>query len=888
MIRVKNHKIIATLSQRSLKANRARNVVAVFAITLTTLLFTALFTITQTMIYTTQQQTFRQVGGSFHGSFKDLTLEEKEALETDPLIKETGSRLFLGMACGEPFRKVHAELSYMDDICRKSSFCSPEYGKPPKEGTKEIACDTRILQTLGITPEIGKPLTLSYEIGGIEKETITDTFLLCGWWDYDTANMASMAILPKSYVDTIITENPADAADKSNLTGKWSLNIFLHNDLHIEDDMLQILQNHSFQADDPYAGNYIGIGINWGYATAQMSANHDLGTIAGAAALAVLIIFTGYLIINNIFLISVSGDIRFYGLLKTIGTTKKQIRRMVRRQSLLLSTIGIPMGLLLGYVSGTILAPIMISSMNDSISKTYHIFNPWIFLGSAIFSLATVLLSCAKPGRIAAKTSPIEAVRYTDAPAAKRQRRRIHKKTNACWMAVANLGRNKKKTLLVVTSLTLAVVLLQATYTFTSGFDMEKYLKQLVVSDFILGDAAYFQSNYRTAKQALPEQDILAVSAGGKITEEGRIYGSYSGNLQYVTEDLYRNYFAGMDSEMLEEMLVNEERDEDGKVTINTHLYGMEDFALSQLEVFDGDLEDLYNPGKNVIAAVYLDDDYGNPMADSQWAKLGDKVKLHHVYEWEYSDAKTGEIIPEERVESYTGEINVKEKDYQDISYEVVACVLVKNAMSYRYWGTHQFVLNADVYQKNSRNSDVMAYLFNTAETDNEAMQNYLENYTANVNSALDFESKQTYENSFAKYRHMFLIVGGSLSFIIALIGILNFFNAILTSIYSRRKEFAMLQSIGMTGRQLKQMLIYEGLIYGMLTIITSAVLSFLTMPILANAVSSMFWFFTYRFTLLPLLFVIPIFAVLGILLPLVSYRNVARQTIVERLHMGE
>ena len=134
----------------------------------------------------------------------------------------------------------------------------------------------------------------------------------------------------------------------------------------------------------------------------------------------------------------------------------------------------------------------------------------------------------------------------------------------------------------------------------------------------------------------------------------------------------------------------------------------------------------------------------------------------------------------------------------------------------------------------------------------------------------------------------MFLIVGGSLSFIIALIGILNFFNAILTSIYSRRKEFAMLQSIGMTGRQLKQMLIYEGLIYGMLTIITSAVLSFLTMPILANAVSSMFWFFTYRFTLLPLLFVIPIFAVLGILLPLVSYRNVARQTIVERLHMGE
>lgn len=888
MIRVKNRKIIAALSQRSLKANRTRNAVAVFAIALTTLLFTALFTITQTIIYTTQQQTFRQIGGSFHGSFKDLTLAEKETLETDPLIKEAGSRLMLGMACGEPFRKIHAELSYMDDICRKSSFCIPEYGKPPKENTKEIACDTRILHTLGVTPEIGKPLTLSYEIGGIEKETITDTFLLCGWWDYDAANRASMAILPKSYVDTIIKEHPTDAVDESNSTGKWSLNIFLRDNLHIEDNMLQILQNHSFQADDPYADNYIGIGVNWGYATAQMSANYDLGTIVGTASLAVLIILTGYLIINNIFQISVSSDIRFYGLLKTIGTTKKQIRRMVRRQSLLLSAAGIPIGLLLGYVSGIILAPMMISSTNNSIGRTYHIFNPCILLGAVIFSLTTVLLSCAKPGRIAAKTSPIEAVRYTDVPAAKRRQRRIHKNTNARRMAVANLGRNKKKTLLVVTSLTLAVALLQATYTFASGFDMEKYLRQLVVSDFILGDAAYFQANYRTSEQALPEQDILAVEAGGTITEKGRIYGSYSGNLEYVTEDLYRNYFAGMDSQMLEEMLSCEERDEDGKVPINAHLYGMEDFPLSQLEVFDGDLKDLYNPGKNVIAAVYLDDDYGKPTADSQWAKLGDMVKIRHVYEWEYSDAKTGEIIPEEKVESYTGEINVNEKDYQDISYEVVACVLVKSAMSYRYWGTHQFVLNADVYQKNCRNPNVMAYLFNTAETDNEAMQSYLENYTANVNPALDFESKQTYENSFAKYRNMFLIVGGSLSFIIALIGILNFFNAILTSIYSRRKEFAMLQSIGMTGRQLKQMLIYEGLIYGIFTMIASAELSFLTMPILAKAVSSMFWFFTYRFTPLPLLAVIPIFAVLGIFLPLASYKNVARQTLVERLRMGE
>lgn len=65
------------------------------------------------------------------------------------------------------------------------------------------------------------------------------------------------------------------------------------------------------------------------------------------------------------------------------------------------------------------------------------------------------------------------------------------------------------------------------------------------------------------------------MAAGGQITEQGRIYGCYSGNLEYVTEDYYRKYFSGMDSQMLEEMLAVEKRDEHGKVTINANLYGI-------------------------------------------------------------------------------------------------------------------------------------------------------------------------------------------------------------------------------------------------------------------------------------------------------------------------
>ncbi|MDE6969862.1 MAG: ABC transporter permease, partial [Eubacterium sp.] len=108
MIRVKNQKIITKISRKNMQANRVRNAAAITAIALTTMLFMTLFTIAGTMADTFQRQTFRLVGTTSHGFLKNLTTEQKELLETDPMIQEAGGRLFLGIASGEPFRKVQA------------------------------------------------------------------------------------------------------------------------------------------------------------------------------------------------------------------------------------------------------------------------------------------------------------------------------------------------------------------------------------------------------------------------------------------------------------------------------------------------------------------------------------------------------------------------------------------------------------------------------------------------------------------------------------------------------------------------------------------------------------------------------------------------------------
>ncbi|MFR6185802.1 MAG: ABC transporter permease [Lawsonibacter sp.] len=125
-----------------------------------------------------------------------------------------------------------------------------------------------------------------------------------------------------------------------------------------------------------------------------------------------LIGFTGYLIIYNVFQISVTNDIRFYGLLKTIGTTPRQLRRIIRHQALALSLAGIPLGLAAGWLVGGQLTPVVIAPAGRGVSVVSV--DPVIFLLAALFSLVTVFFSCRKPGAMAARVSPIEAVRYTE------------------------------------------------------------------------------------------------------------------------------------------------------------------------------------------------------------------------------------------------------------------------------------------------------------------------------------------------------------------------------------------------------------------------------------------------------------------------------------------
>ena len=896
-MKVSNGGCVRRLGLRSMAAARTRNLVAVLAIALTTILFTSLFTIAASINYSFQQENFRQAGGDFHGTIKGLTWEQVEEMRTDPLIQEDFARMFVGMPTEPPFHKSHVEVSYLEPAAAPHYFCQPVEGTLPQEGTDEAATDTRVLALLGVEPKVGAKFTISFYLdeNTPSRELVTRTFTLSGWWEYDSALVASNVLLPRSAAEELCA---LGSGDPYSMTGVWNLDMMFKNDLHIEETVLQILENHGYQHEDAQAENYLKIGVNWGYSGAQLSNSFDISTLVSIVVLLLLIIFTGYLIIYNVFQISVTNDIRFYGLLKTIGTTGKQLKKILRQQAWILSLIGIPLGLLLGFVTGNKLTPIIMSQL--SYKNAFVSFNPLIFLGASLFSLATVFLSCARPGRMAARVSPVEAVRYTEGdPSQKKagKRERLRKAQGGAslpQMAWANLGRSKSKTVVTVISLTLAVVLATMTYTFANGFDMDKYLAKNANVDFILGDAAYFQTGggFRTTDEAVPESVISDVNARSGVEESGRVYGGVSAMKEFVTEDWLRTSLETYNSpEVVDQVVELTARLPNGLLEAGVQMYGMEDFPLSLLDVLEGDLAPLSDPSQKAIAAVYLSDDYNSTQWGSNWAKLGDAVTIRHISEMEYFYRDTGEIFTDVDAAIESGRPwGERAKVYEDVDYTVCALVRIPNSISYRYQvlGADEFILGAERFKRDTGTDSVMTYVFNTADEAEADMESFLAEYTETVQPLCDYESRATCAAEFEGFRGMFLTMGGALSFIIGLVGVLNFINAVLTGILTRKRELAVLQSVGMTGKQLKTMLVFEGLYYTFLALAVSLVLTLVLGPLTGNTVGDIFWFFTYRLTITPILVILPIFLVLGAVVPLLVYRSVARRTIVERLREAE
>ncbi len=399
----------------------------------------------------------------------------------------------------------------------------------------------------------------------------------------------------------------------------------------------------------------------------------------------------------------------------------------------------------------------------------------------------------------------------------------------------------------------LAIMLATLLFTSLSTIAIDKFVADFSLTDFTVADTTVINS-YAPFNTANVSRDFIsqAESLNG-LEDIGSVY-LWTSKQSLSENDLARLQELAVSSDAVAKELGNYMvRQEHG-----VNVYGLDDFPAGYIQVLDGELNtEKWKSG----AGVYV-----TPMQ-----MMGDGS----LYLYQPGD-----------------QISVPQLDGTSKAYEVLAVVNIPKALEtpLKVDMGLDYIFPTSELLGNMVAADqpAMKTIFNVDDENLLAAENWLKNYTANTDTALDYLSKVVLRQSFDGMINMYRLVGGVLCAILALIGILNFINSMTTSILSRHKEIAMLQSVGMTGPQVKQMLIFEGTGYALLGLLCSVILSVLASVTVVRTMGAELTYFTWQFTLLPVIAcVVPLIAITG-LVPLVCCNKMAQKTVVERLRIAE
>lgn len=877
-----NGAVIRRLSNRCMRKNRMRNVFALIAIALSGILFTAAFSLVGGAMQMAQENTMREVGGTFHAGIKAATMEQYEKTAADPLVKKSSFTIFIGIA--DNILDRQAEIRYTpEESTLPDLFITLEEGHLPRE-EREILVDTFTLEELGLPCALGEKVPLTFSFMG---ETVEEEFTLSGWYEGDHVAHASELFVSESYwlkLKGSLTDEDfvkwGETHPEDEGTGLTAGNFFFDNASGLEEKIRTVIQNAGYEP-----GTELSYGVNWAYMSSRME-SVDPFTFLILASAVLVILLTGYLIIYNIFQISVISDIRFYGLLKTIGTTKGQIRCLVRRQAVRLSLIGIPVGLLIGYGVGKLALPFALSISDYQGMKIALRFDPWILVWGGGFTAFTVFLSSRKPGKIAGNVSPIEALRYTEADGKRKKGRGRKKKKHAARfsavsMAWASLGRNRRTTAVVIAAISFSIILLAVIMTAVGSFQIDQFMEQRIAGDFLIGNRNVTSTSHRSGDIDMEPEYLALADRQAGIQSRTEMWVRFQSFLQI--NDQAAEQLRKLDEEgklnrspyavdVLEERLA-------GERSFNGFFYGYSDALLSNLKVLEGTLDvERFQTGNYVLLGQFLGDGH-LPSGDHVYHP-GDRVTVEYYTE----DSTFREVRDESGATVDMIYENLGEKEY-----EVMAVVEIPDSMNLRRYSANScdVVLPLAELEPEDANVHRFAVSYQVEEEAQEAFGAAVKAYT-DEHTTMGYTTKESLRREFANMVTVIATIGISLAAVIALIGILNFVNAMITGILSRRREFAMLQSIGMTSTQLQKTLICEGISYialsGVIGFLAGSLLSFLVL----RALNNVLLFFEYHFQILPFVIMMPVFLVTAVLAPVAAYRNVRKKSIVERLRESE
>ncbi|ASA21316.1 ABC transporter permease [Paenibacillus donghaensis] len=824
------------LAKKSVRSSK--NYIAILAIALAGMMFTSVFTIAGSLLESMKDNEMRIKGSYAHSGFHQMSMTEYLRVSTDPEIKDSSYSILIGDAQGDAFRKLPTEVRYSEDKYAEWSYSLPNKGTMPQQ-KKEIGVSALVLDALGLPHTLGQSITLTFKT---DKQVITDTFTVSGIWDGNPVAWRQSIWVSREYADAVAPVANEPWNNRPNVySGYMNSQFWFPHTWNIETQAEELASRTGFDGQ---------ITVN---SSSEFIDSEPQDLFLGILVIVVIFV-AGYLVIYNVFYISIAQDIRSYGLLKTLGTTSKQIKRMVRFKAVYLACIGIPIGLMSGWVIGRLLVPSIIYNFGEEM-RVVPSLHPLIFALSVIFSLLTVYMSCSGPAKVASRVSPMEALRYIEGD--QQGSRRKKKKANPISpvrLALANLKRTPRKVLMVTLSFTLSLVIFNSTYGLVHSFDFDKFIAYQSVADFTVADASIINNSSPFNTSGVSEEFTRQVQTLDGLENSGNVY------VETVTQNLTDQALVAL--QKLTGLMSESEREEfqssqemvKHRSTVNT--FGFSEWPAQLIQVKEGHL-------------------------NSQRWENGEGIYVTNVST--FKDGTHSIYHPGDKVMVSFG--NGKEKEYDVLA--IVDFPKAIHSASYYDIGL-EFLLPSDELIANAGAMQPMYTIFDVDDNHITQTEKWLEQYCSTTDTGLDYFSKKASAETFNNLIFMFEVVGGVLCILLGIIGVLNFINSMLTSILTRKREIAMLQSIGMTVRQVKKMLNYEGIGYACLGLLLSVVLGSLASMTVVPALGAELSYFTWRFTLTPIaVSVIPI-VLIAVIIPALCYRNIAKKTIIERLRINE
>ncbi|VEJ34920.1 lipoprotein releasing system, transmembrane protein, LolC/E family [Peptoniphilus harei] len=826
-MKVKNKAYIRKLAKNILNANKSRRNILLLAIALTSILFTSLFSVALGLGKSMETQTMKTVGTISHGSFKDICDEDVEMLTHDKDIKDFSVREKVGILDDE---KVMAELSYMDKKGFEWSLIEKVKGEFP-EKDNQVFIDIATAKKLGYKGEIGEeievPFTIEKPYTGEIIEKKSDKFIISGTFQnpIDSNVGVGQIYLSKAYVDKLsLPENNND------------VEVMLKNSFMIRDNLLKIAERNGYKVvDDP--GNLsekeIRIGVNFAYIFSGDS-SFDFKTFLPFLAFLILVIVAGYLIINNIFKISVNEDIKLLGLLKTIGMTKPQIKKLIHLESLAVALPSIIVGDIVGISIGKVILN-KIFANNEMLTdvKLSLMVIILIILFSTAFTLLTVFLSVMRPARYAAKVSPIDASRYNETT--------IKKKYKSEDISLGKIARrqvfsNKFRFISIVLSISLSAVILNSVLTFTGNIDLEKGISDVIATDYNIASPKYFRYMYSGSEDGIKDNFIDEIENQKGFKAGGALY--YYG-YEYDFPDI---------------------KIEDNKVA--PILLGIDDYLINKQKITDGEFDkDKWQTGNYVIIGEYGDKKSSFKAGDKIKINVKNKVKEVQVMgKFEYNFSNGLRYFPVIREDKYN-----ESSPTLDLEY---------------------IYMNPNEYRELTGDKSIMSYGFDVEDSEKENFDKLLKSFENEPD--FSYDSRDLQIKSTMEFKNLIEFAGYSLSIVLFLISVLNFINVIATEILRNMVNLSILEAIGMTKKNIKKYLVKKNLIYSVSSLVFSFIVMLLVNKfILIDFMEQTQWT-SYKFIIMPLIIVNFVNIIIGILFTGRFYEKHSQNSLVDRIRSLE